>query len=270
MSPETISLVVSCLEQPEIHTLDITGGAPEMHPQFRELVDRAFNMGKHVIDRCNLTILELEEYQDLSQFMAERQVEIIASLPCYTEDNVDKQRGKGVFEDSIAALKRLNKLNYGMPGSNLKLNLVYNPGGAFLPPSQQELQATYKQQLLEEYGIHFHELYTICNMPIKRFGSTLISKGEFGEYMNLIKGAHRDENLENVMCRNMLSVDWQGYLYDCDFNQMLGLNVMSQGRRKLHLSDIVGKGLDRRGIQVADHCFGCTAGQGSSCGGALS
>ena len=270
MSPETIALVISCLENPDIRTLDITGGAPEMHPQFRELIDEACEMGKHVIDRCNLTILEIDEYHDLGEFLAERKVEIIASLPCYTEDNVDKQRGRGVFEDSIRALKRLNKLGYGLAESGLKLNLVYNPGGAFLPPSQQELQETYKQKLFNEHGILFNELYTICNMPIKRFGSTLISKGRFKEYMDLIKGAHRDENLENVMCRNMVSVDWQGFLYDCDFNQMLGLNVMDTGRRKLHLSDLVTNGLESRKIRIADHCYGCTAGQGSSCGGALS
>lgn len=270
MSEDTLELVLQCLEQQGMGTLDITGGAPEMHPGFQDLVIRATELGIHVIDRCNLTILEEEEYQGLAAFLAGQGVEIIASLPCYTEQNVDQQRGKGVFQDSIRALQRLNRLGYGKTGSGLALNLVYNPGGAFLPPDQQQLEQTYKQRLLEDYGIHFNGLFSICNMPIKRFGSTLISKGGFDEYVSLLKNAHQDANLENVMCRSLVSVDWEGYLYDCDFNQMLSLSMENDEGGRLHLADLLGRDLNKRSIRVADHCYGCTAGQGSSCGGALS
>ena len=269
MSPELIDQVVDFIKRKKVAILDITGGAPEMHPQFRELVTAARKLNVHVIDRCNLTILEETGYESMAEFLVDHKVEIVASLPCYTEDNVDQQRGKGVFKSSIAALQRLNKLGYGRPDSDLLLNLVYNPVGPFLPPAQGPLEKTYKQNLYQEYGIEFNELYTLCNMPIKRFGSTLISKGQFENYMTLLKQSHRDENLENVMCRNLVSVDWQGYLYDCDFNQMLNLNISDTGKN-LHLSDLLYNDLTGRSITVADHCYGCTAGQGSSCGGAIS
>jgi len=269
MSPELIDKVIDFIKRKKVAILDITGGSPEMHPQFRELVAAARNLNVHVIDRCNLTILEEPGYESMAEFLVDHKVEIVASLPCYTEDNVDQQRGKGVFKSSIAALQRLNKLGYGRPDSDLLLNLVYNPVGPFLPPAQEPLEKSYKQSLYQEYGIEFNELYTLCNMPIKRFSSTLISKGQFENYMTLLKQSHRDENLDNVMCRSLVSVDWQGYLYDCDFNQMLNLNISDSGKN-LHLSDLLNDDLAGRSITVADHCYGCTAGQGSSCGGALS
>jgi radical SAM/Cys-rich protein len=196
-------------------------------------------------------------------------VQIVASLPCYLEENVDRQRGKGVFARSILALRRLNALGYGVPDSGLTLNLVYNPQGTSLPPGQSKLEADYKRHLLEHYGVGFNALYTLANMPIQRFGSTLVSKGQFQQYMQLLKGAHRDENLDSVMCRSLVSVDWQGYVYDCDFNQMLGLPLRIDGRPRLTLADLLAADLEGNRIAVADHCYGCTAGQGSSCGGAL-
>jgi radical SAM/Cys-rich protein len=269
MDTDTINAVVGFLKHNGVSTLDITGGAPEMHPQFRELVERARSLGVHVIDRCNLTILEEPGYEDLAEFLARWKVEIIASMPCYSESNVDEQRGRGVYRSSIRALKLLNRLGYGKGDPELKLNLVYNPLGPTLPPSQQELEKDYKTHLYNEHGIVFDQLYTLCNMPIKRFGSILVSRHQFRDYMSLLKNAHRDENLENVMCRNLVSVDWRGYLYDCDFNQMLGLGVHGKNGRPLRLSDVSAKELDGLPITVRDHCYGCTAGQGSSCGGAL-
>ena len=269
MDSETISAVITFLKENNISTLDITGGAPEMHPQFRELVELARSMGVHVIDRCNLTILEEPGYEDLAEFLARWKVEVIASMPCYSESNVDEQRGKGVYQSSIRALKLLNRLGYGKGDPELKLNLVYNPLGPSLPPSQKELENDYKTHLYNEHGIVFDQLYTLCNMPIKRFGSTLISRNQFNDYMSLLKSAHRDENRENVMCRNLVSVDWRGYLYDCDFNQMLGLGINGKNGKPLRLTDISANDLEGLPITVRDHCYGCTAGQGSSCGGAL-
>ena len=222
---DTINEVIAYLQSAGIKTLDITGGAPELNPHFRRLVEAARNLGVRVIDRCNLTILFEPGHEDLAQFFAGQQVEITASLPCYLEDNVDRQRGKGVFGTSIRALQLLNGLGYGQPGSALKLNLVYNPQGPVLPPAQQQLQQDYKQRLSVSYGVVFNELYVITNMPIQRFGSTLISKGQFEPYMNLLKKAYQPANLETVMCRSLLSVNWQGYVYDCDFNQMLDLPI---------------------------------------------
>jgi radical SAM/Cys-rich protein len=268
MSEETIDAVISCLKSNKFHTLDITGGAPEMHPQFNYLVETARNMGIHVIDRCNLTILEVETYENLAVFLASNKVEIVASLPCYTEDNVDEQRGKGVFNDSINGLLKLNSQGYGKTNSDLQLNLVYNPLGAYLPPSQDELENTYKEKLKSDYGIEFNKLYTLCNMPIKRFGSTLVSKNQFENYITLLKNSHNDENLDDVMCKNLVSVDWEGHVYDCDFNQMLGLNI-NNNNKKLHISELMRIDVNNTQIAVADHCYGCTAGQGSSCGGAL-
>jgi radical SAM/Cys-rich protein len=264
MPPQVIEDVVAFL--PQVETLDITGGAPELHPQFRSLVSRARGLGKHVIDRCNLTILQEPGQADLAQFLAGERVEIIASLPCYTPELVDRQRGSGVYQRSIAALRELNALGYGAPGSELVLNLVYNPQGPSLPPAQDKLEADYKRELGSRHGVHFNRLYTLANMPIQRFGSTLVSKGQFVQYMALLRASHRDENLEAVMCRNLISVDWQGYVYDCDFNQMLGVPL---GGRRTRLAELVARELPGAGIAVRDHCFGCTAGQGSSCGGAL-
>jgi radical SAM/Cys-rich protein len=266
MSPDTVSEVRRFLSGQKPRTLDITGGAPELHPQFRELVARARQLGVHVIDRCNLTILEEPGQDDLALFLRENRVEIIASLPCYTEELVERQRGKGVYQASIRALKKLNALGYGR---ELALNLVYNPQGASLPPAQAKLEADYKRILGEQHGIVFNKLYTLANMPIRRFGSMLVSKGKFGAYMELLHASHRDENLASVMCRSLVSVDWQGYVYDCDFNQMLGLPLVIDGRRRVRLTELIGRDLAGNPIAVRDHCFGCTAGQGSSCGGAL-
>ena len=269
MGLETINEVIAYLQSAGIKTLDITGGAPELNPHFRVMVEAARRLDVRVIDRCNLTILFEPGHEDLAQFLAGQQVEITASLPCYLEDNVDRQRGKGVFGTSIRALQLLNGLGYGRPGSALKLNLVYNPQGPVLPPAQQSLQRDYQQRLADGYGIVFNELFVITNMPIQRFGSTLVSKGQFEPYMNLLKSAYQPANLETVMCRSLLSVDWQGYVYDCDFNQMLDLPLAWANRPRTHLRELTGADLEHHPIVVKDHCYGCTAGQGSSCGGAL-
>jgi radical SAM/Cys-rich protein len=269
MSRETITDVLVFLQVSGVKILDVTGGAPELNPHFRDLVLRARRQGAHVIDRCNLTILEEPGQEGLAEFLAAQRVEVTASLPCYTEELVDRQRGKGVYQKSIKALKRLNALGYGAAGSGLALNLVYNPQGPMLPPAQNKLEADYKRNLREAHGVVFNELFTLANMPIQRFGSMLISKGQFGEYMDLLHRAHRPENLESVMCRTLLSVDWRGYVYDCDFNQMLGLPLVVDGRKRVHLSELIGRDLSGNPIAVRDHCYGCTAGQGSSCGGAL-
>jgi radical SAM/Cys-rich protein len=268
MARETLSDVLAFLGVGAVKKLDITGGAPELNPHFRELVRRARELGVHVMDRCNLTVLEEAGQESLAEFLAAERVEVIASLPCYLEENVERQRGKGVFERSIRALRRLNGLGYGR-GGGLALHLVYNPQGPSLPPPQAGLEADYKRVLGERYGVAFDRLYTLANMPIQRFGSSLVSRGQFNDYMALLRGAHRDENLESVMCRTLLSVDWQGYVYDCDFNQMLGLPLVVAGRRRVHLSELIGRDLAGNAIAVRDHCYGCTAGQGSSCGGAL-
>jgi radical SAM/Cys-rich protein len=269
MARDTIFEVIAFLKAAGIRTLDITGGAPELNPHFRMLVAATRDIGVRVIDRCNLTILFEPGQNDLAPFLAAQQVEVTASLPCYLEDNVDRQRGKGVFETSIRALQQLNGLGYAQPGSPLKLNLVYNPQGPVLPPGQQALQRDYQQRLFEGYGVVFNELYVLTNMPIQRFGSTLVSKGQFDPYLKLLKDAYQPANLDTVMCRTLLSVDWQGYVYDCDFNQMLGLPLAWKGRPRTHLRELIGADLDRNPITVKDHCYGCTAGQGSSCGGAL-
>jgi radical SAM/Cys-rich protein len=264
MGADTIDLVLEVLKARQIGTLDITGGAPELHPDFRRLVRGARALGVTVMDRCNLTILHEPGQENLAEFLAEERVEIVASLPCYLQDNVDRQRGKGVFEDSLRALRTLNGLGYGR---GLPLNLVYNPQGPALPPSQTTLEADYKR-VLKEYGIVFDRLFVLANMPIQRFGSMLISKGEFERYLSLLQDAHLDANLDSVMCRKLVSVDWRGFLYDCDFNQMLDLAIARSGKR-MHLQDLLAADLDGQPIRVAGHCYGCTAGQGSSCGGAL-
>jgi len=269
MDEEGIKLVIEFLAKKSISTLDLTGGAPELNPFFRDIVEQAHKMGVHVIDRCNLTILEEPGQEYLAEFLAANKVEVVASLPCYMKENVELQRGKGVFEPSLAGLRQLNALGYGKHDADLMLRLVYNPQGANLPPSQQQLEIDYKKHLFDEYGISFNQLITITNMPIQRFGSMLISKDQFDEYMNLLKDSYQSENLQSVMCRTMLSIDWQGYVYDCDFNQMLSL-PLGIGNNKVHLSELIDAEIEGQTIAVADHCYGCTAGQGSSCGGALS
>ena len=269
MDDSTIESVLEYLRVTNIQSLDITGGAPELHPRFRYLVKEVSSTHVKVVDRCNLTILEEPGQTDLAEFLADNNVEIIASLPCYLEDNVDKQRGEGVFRTSIQALQKLNRLGYGNADSGLVLNLIYNPQGPVLPPDQLTLEQTYKQELQDRYQIEFNRLYTLCNMPIKRFGSTLISSGQFNSYMSLLRSVHREENLDEVMCRSLVSVDWQGYVYDCDFNQMLGLNMRLNGKSRLHISELLHQEISGELITVCDHCYGCTAGQGSSCGGSL-
>jgi radical SAM/Cys-rich protein len=269
MPDAVIADVLTMVKLSGVKTLDLTGGAPELHPRFRYLVSRARELGTRVIDRCNLTVLFEPEQEDLPEFLAAQRVEVIASLPCYTEELVDRQRGKGVYDKSMRALRRLNALGYGVPDSGLELNLVYNPQGASLPPPQEALERDYKRVLGERFGVTFNRLLTLANMPIQRFGSTLVSNGQFNEYMGLLHSAHREENLQAVMCRSLLSVDWQGYAYDCDFNQMLDLPLSLDGRRKVQLSEVIGRELAGNPIATRDHCYGCTAGQGSSCGGAL-
>src|SRR5688572_26675031 len=266
MPREIISDVITFAGVSAVKSVDITGGAPELHPQFRELVERVRSLGVQVIDRCNLTILEEPGQDDLAEFLQRQRVEIVASLPCYTEELVDRQRGKGVYEKSLRVLRRLNSLGYGR---ELPLNLVYNPQGPSLPPAQDKLEADYKRILGEKYGIVFNRLYVLANMPIQRFGSMLVSKGEFDRYMELLHHSHRQENLDAVMCRTLVSVDWEGYVYDCDFNQMLGLPLKvdskMRGAARTRLAELVGRDLAGNPIAVRDHCYGCTAGQGSSC-----
>lgn len=271
MTGETVDAVIDFIyDNPGIRTLDLTGGAPELNSHFRRLVNTARDLGLRVIDRCNLTILEEPGQEDLARFLAEQQVDIVASLPCYLEENVDRQRGKGVFQASLAGLRKLNALGYGHAGSELRLDLVYNPQGATLPPPQQALEDDYRNHLRDKFGIVFSRLLTLTNMPIQRFGSTLISKGLFNDYMQRLRASFQAENLAQVMCLNLISLDWQGYLYDCDFNQQLTLPLGGKSQTRLHISDVNAEKLEGLHINVADHCYGCTAGQGSSCGGALS
>ncbi len=275
MGGDLLGLISQVLQARRIETLDLTGGAPELHEGFKRIVTEARALGVRVIDRCNLTILFEPGQEALAQFLADQKVEVVASLPCYSMERVDKQRGKGVFDLSIAALQKLNALGYGKPGTGLILNLVYNPQGAVLPPNQSTLQAEYKKELFEHFGIVFNELFALTNMPIKRFGSMLVSKGQFKPYLQLLKDNFVPGNLDGVMCRSTVSVDWQGYLYDCDFNQQLGLAIPAQisadasTAKRPHLRDLLHTDLNGNGIEVADHCYGCTAGQGSSCAGAL-
>ena len=275
MNDDLLSMINQVLKTRKIETLDLTGGAPELHAGFQRVVTEARALGVRVIDRCNLTVLFEPGQETLAQFLADQKVEVVASLPCYSMERVDKQRGKGVFDLSIAGLQKLNALGYGKPGTGLILNLVYNPQGAVLPPNQSALQAEYKKELLEHFGIVFNELFALTNMPIKRFGSMLISKGQFKPYLQLLKDSFVQGNLEGVMCRSTVSVDWQGYLYDCDFNQQLELAIPTKissdasAAKRPHLRDLLTTDLTGNSIRVADHCYGCTAGQGSSCAGAL-
>jgi radical SAM/Cys-rich protein len=269
MARETVDQMLAYLFASGAKTLDLTGGAPELNAHFRDIVAAARARGIEVIDRCNLTILFEPGQEGLAAFLAAHRVRIVASLPCYTAELVDRQRGKGVYDASVRAIRLLNELGYGCEGSGLVLDLVYNPQGPSLPPPQAKLEADYKRVLGEQSGIVFNRLLTLANMPIQRFGSMLVSKGQFNAYMKLLRESHRDENLDGVMCRSLVSVDWQGYLYDCDFNQMLGLPLRVAGKRRTHLKDVMARDLDGNAIVVREHCFGCTAGQGSSCGGAL-
>lgn len=269
MTKETVDRILSFLrEAPEIHTVDLTGGAPELNPHFRYIVSEVRAMGKKVIDRCNLTVLFEPGQEETADFLCQHQVEITASLPCYQKDNVDRQRGRGVFDKSIEGLKLLNRLGYGKEGTDLVLNLVYNPQGINLPPGQKALEEAYKKELKELFEIEFNHLYTITNMPIKRFLNDLEKSGQLAEYMCLLQNNFNPQAAENVMCRNQISVGWDGQLYDCDFNQMLEIPF---GWQKTDVWDIHSlKELESKKIAFADHCYGCTAGAGSSCGGALS
>lgn len=268
MSREMVDVVLEYVRKKSIRILDLTGGAPEMNPHFRYLVTEARKMDVEVIDRCNLMILLEPGYGDLAQFLADQQVVVTASLPCYLEENVEKQRGKGIYDGSIEALKLLNNLGYGIK-DELQLNLVYNPVDLNLPPEQSGLEADYKRILKEQFGIVFNQLFTITNMPISRFGGMLLSKGLYNKYMGTLKDNYSEANLDTVMCRSLLSVDYQGYVYDCDFNQMLKMPLLASSRPRPHLKDLLDDDLDNKMIAVGEHCYGCTAGQGSSCGGAL-
>jgi radical SAM/Cys-rich protein len=268
MSAEVADTVLAFLARRRVRRLDVTGGAPELNRHFRRLVTEARRLGVHVMDRCNLTVLEQPGQEDLAEFLAAHRVEVIASLPCYLQDNVDRQRGKGVFAASIRGLRRLNAAGYGRDPA-LALNLVYNPQGPSLPPPQAALEAEYKRVLGRQYGIAFDKLFVLANMPIQRFGSTLVTRGEFDAYLRLLQDAHLDANLDGVMCRSLISVDWQGYVYDCDFNQMLGLPLARHGRARVRLAELIDDDIAGNPVRVAGHCYGCTAGQGSSCGGAL-
>ncbi|MDM7951714.1 MAG: arsenosugar biosynthesis radical SAM protein ArsS [Cyanobium sp. CZS 25K] len=269
MDPQTIALVPAVLRARGLTSLDLTGGAPELHPEFRALVRQARALGASVIDRCNLTILSEPGQEDLASFLAHEQVKVVASLPCYSADNVDRQRGDGVFARSLSGLRQLNALGYGDPSSGLELDLVYNPQGPNLPPPQAALEADYRRELADRFGLRFNRLFTITNMPIQRFAAVLRQQGQLESYMAQLRQHHNPANLAQVMCRTTLSVDWQGFLYDCDFNQMLGLPAGS-GRPRAHLRQLLEQDPEGERIAVAEHCFGCTAGAGSSCGGALS
>ena len=264
MTRATVDRVVDWLAQTDIPKVDITGGAPEIIPDFRYLVERVKALKRHVMDRCNLTIFFEPGHEDLPDFLARHEIEVIASLPCYTAGNVDAQRGDGVFDKSIRALQWLNRLGYG---TRLPLNLVYNPLGAKLPGPQAELEADYKAELQAHFGIVFHRLYTITNMPIARFAAWLRHNGEYDHYMDLLIANFNPSSVDGLMCRNTLSIGWRGEVYDCDFNQMLDLQW--QDGRPLFLWDINPASIADRAIITGDHCFGCTAGAGSSCGGAI-
>ncbi len=268
MSLDVVDLIIQALQKLDIKTLDLTGGAPEMNPHFKYLVSRARQLGVEVIDRCNLMILHEPGYEEMASFLAENKVVITASLPCYSEENVEKQRGKGIFDGSITALQALNSLGYGRD-PELQLNLVYNPQDLNLPPAQAGLESDYKRILKEGFDIDFNQLYTITNMPISRFGGWLLAKGLYDQYMGILKDSYAESNLDSVMCKSLISIDYQGYVYDCDFNQMLEMPLIATSKAKPHLKDMLKQKLEGKPIAIGEHCYGCTAGQGSSCGGAL-
>ena len=268
MTRETVDRIIDWLAKTDIPTVDITGGAPEMIPDFRYFLERvkALQPSRHIIDRCNLTILLESGYGDLAEFLAKRKVEIVASMPCYSAENVDAQRGEGVFEGSIQALQLLNSLGYGYD-PELPLHLVYNPVGPFLPPAQEELEADFKRELAAHFGIVFNKLYTITNLPIGRFASYLRHNNKLEQYMQLLINNFNQATIDGLMCRNTISVGWRGEVYDCDFNQQL--NMQWENSKRLFLWDVDPDKIDNREIMTGEHCFGCTAGAGSSCGGAI-
>ena len=266
MDPALLALIPAVLQARSIGCLDITGGAPELHPGFRELVRQARRLGVEVIDRCNLTILSEPGQEDLAAFLAGERVQVVASLPCYRPENVDRQRGAGVFARSMDGLRRLNALGYGRGDGGLTLNLVFNPQGATLPPPQDALERDYRRVLWQEQGVVFDRLFALANMPIQRFAAVLRAEGRYDSYLELLRSSHRDDHLAAVMCRGLISVDWQGYLHDCDFNQMLGLPLGGAAEPVGLAPDLA---LEGRAIAVGRHCLACTAGAGSSCGGAL-
>ena len=267
MTRETAEQCIKALAQTDIPTVDITGGAPELNPSFRWLVEQARGLGRHVMDRCNLSVLLLPSQADLGEFLAKHRVEVVASLPSYQAGQTDAQRGEGIFEKSIEGLRLLNRLGYGQPDSELSLNLVYNPTGAFLPPKQEAIEAQFRKELLARQGVSFNRLYTITNMPISRFLEFLLESGTYEQYMERLTNAFNPAAAASVMCRHTISVSWDGRLYDCDFNQMLDLPISQN--RPAHIRDFDPVQLAQRRIVTNNHCYGCTAGAGSSCGGAV-
>ena len=265
MTLETIDQILSFIKKSDVKNIDLTGGAPELNDHFDYLVTQARALDCHIIDRCNLTVLQEPDKEYLFEFFRKNYIEVVASLPCYEEDNVNRQRGDGVFKKSIEVLQRLNEFGYGI-NKKLQLNLVYNPQDAVLPPEQNVLEKKYKSILMKNYNITFNNLYTITNMPIARFGSTLVSQKKFSHYMKLLKGNFNGDALNKLMCKSLISIDYRGYVYDCDFNQMLKLNI--NGNKLLHISNLKNDSMPKK-INTADHCFGCAAGSGSSCGGIL-
>jgi radical SAM/Cys-rich protein len=269
MSRETVDAVLRFLGRTNIPTVDITGGAPELNPTFDYLVESAVGLGCHVMDRCNLTVIFEPGKEYLPEFFKRNQVELVCSLPCYSQENVDRQRGKGTFDLSIRALQLFNKLGYGQPESDLELNLVYNPVDPHLPPPQYQLEQDYKRILKEQFGIGFNRLYCLSNTPITRYATHLKLRGEYDRYMELLETSFNARTLAQVMCRNLISIGWEGSVYDCDFNQMLDLPMTDGNGEHLNIGSLTLEQLVHRPIIVGDHCYACTAGSGSSCGGAL-
>jgi radical SAM/Cys-rich protein len=269
MSRKTVDALLDFFACSDIQTLDITGGAPELNPNFDHLVESAIGLGRHVMDRCNLTVIFEPGKDYLPEFFRRHGVELVCSLPCYSEGNVDKQRGKGTFDASIRALQRLNEIGYGNAEGDLILNLVYNPVGPHLPPPQEKLEQEYKRILAENFGIVFNHLYCLTNMPITRYATHLKLRGEHDRYMELLETAFNRATLDQVMCRNLISVGWEGLIYDCDFNQMLNLPIRDRAGKPLHISSLSIEQVRNHAIAVGDHCYACTAGAGSSCGGTL-
>jgi radical SAM/Cys-rich protein len=269
MSRENVDAVLTFLARTGIPTLDLTGGAPELHPDFAHLVSSARGLGRHVMDRCNLTVIFEPGMEYLPEFFKRHQVELVCSLPCYSEGNVDKQRGKGTFDASIRALQQLNEIGYGRPDGDLVLNLVYNPVGPHLPPPQGKLEQDYRKILGEQFGIVFNQLFCLTNMPITRYATHLKLRGEYDHYLELLESSFNPATLDQVMCRNLISVGWAGSVYDCDFNQMLDLPLTDDAGKQLEIGSLTLDAVADRAIVVGDHCYACTAGSGSSCGGAL-
>lgn len=269
MNREMVDAVLRFLASSNISALDITGGAPELNANFDYLVESAVGLGRHVMDRCNLTVIFEPGKDYLPEFFKKHQVELVCSLPCYSQENVDKQRGKGTFDSSIRALQRLNDIGYGQADGNLILNLVYNPVGPHLPPPQEKLEQDYKRILVENFGIAFNHLYCLTNMPITRYATHLKLRGEYDCYLELLANNFNGATLDQVMCRNLISVGWEGLIYDCDFNQMLNLPIRDRAGKPLHISSLSIEQVRNHAITVGNHCYACTAGAGSSCGGTL-